>query len=180
MSKCNSHLFSGTSGANKAQINEMIASVENKSSKRNVIITRGSSGNTVGLETGNGRLRLKPFVDAYDHNVKEVPVIIKKIRLLLEYNTYCLWLYDENGEIIDNSNPPEWGDDQELTEAFRAVNDLYDTFFIDNRKEFSYIGCPNEDTARRLRQLFSKAVNILVRRNNGKYTIQNDVDLENL
>ena len=26
--------------------------------------------------------------------------MIKKIRLLLEYNTYCVWLYDENDEII--------------------------------------------------------------------------------
>lgn len=33
--------------------------------------------------------------------------MIKDIRLTLEYNTYCLWLYDENGEIIDNENPPE-------------------------------------------------------------------------
>ena len=33
--------------------------------------------------------------------------MIKKIRLMLEYNTYCIWLYDENDEIIDNDNPPE-------------------------------------------------------------------------
>ena len=29
---------------------------------------------------------------------------------MLEYNTYCIWLYDENDEIIDN-DPPEWADD---------------------------------------------------------------------
>ena len=44
--------------------------------------------------------------------------MIKKIRLMLEYNTYCVWLYDENNEIIDNDNPPEWDDDQELTNAY--------------------------------------------------------------
>ena len=49
--------------------------------------------------------------------------MIKKIRLMLEYNTYCIWLYDENGDIIDNDNPPEWDDDQELTDAFMAVSD---------------------------------------------------------
>ena len=39
--------------------------------------------------------------------------MISKIRLMLEYNTYCVWLYNENGEIIDNDNPPEWKDDQD-------------------------------------------------------------------
>ena len=54
--------------------------------------------------------------------------MIKKIRLMLEYNTYCIWLYDENDEIIDNDNPPEWDDDETLTQAFMAISDLYDTF----------------------------------------------------
>lgn len=53
--------------------------------------------------------------------------MIRKIRVLLEYNTYCLWLYDDNDEIIDNDNPPEWDDNTELTEAFMAVSDIYDT-----------------------------------------------------
>ena len=52
--------------------------------------------------------------------------MIKKIRLMLEYNTYCIWLYDENDEIIDNDNPPEWDDDETLTQAFMAVSDRYD------------------------------------------------------
>ena len=48
-------------------------------------------------------------------------IMIKTIRLLLEYNTYCLWLYNEDGEIIDNDNPPEWNDDTELTDVFISV-----------------------------------------------------------
>ena len=65
--------------------------------------------------------------------------------MLLEYNTYCVWLYDENDEIIDNDIPPEWNDDQELTNAFMTVNDIYDTFFINNEKEFRYIGCKSKE-----------------------------------
>ena len=53
--------------------------------------------------------------------------MIKKIRLILEYNTYCIWLYNEDDDIIDNDNPPEWDDDQELTDAFMAVSDIYMT-----------------------------------------------------
>lgn len=106
--------------------------------------------------------------------------MIKKIRVLLEYNTYCLWLYDENDEIIDNDNPPEWNDDPELTDAFMSVSDLYDTFFIDNEKDFFYAGCPNDATASKLRELFSSAMQILISKNNGKYIIQNDVSLDSL
>lgn len=107
-------------------------------------------------------------------------MMIKKIRVLLEYNTYCLWLYDENNEIIDNDNPPEWDDDEELTNVFMAVSDLYDSFFIDNSKEFAYVGCPDEETAERLKVLFNRAMDILAKKNNGKYNIQNDVCFDNI
>ncbi len=104
--------------------------------------------------------------------------MIKKIRLMLEYNTYCIWLYDENGEIIDNDNPPEWDDDKNLTNAFMAVSDLYDTFYIDSEKEFRYIGCPNEETRKKLKDLIAKAVDLLVAKNDGKYQIQNDINYD--
>ena len=104
--------------------------------------------------------------------------MIKKIRLLLEYNTYPLWLYDEDDEIIDNDNPPEWNDDQQLTDAFMAVSDLYDTFFVDNNQEFRYIGCPDNQTKEKLLLLISEAVEILTRKNNGKYIIKNDIDCD--
>ena len=101
--------------------------------------------------------------------------MIKKIRLLLEYDTYCVWLYDENDEIIDNDNPPEWGDDQQLTDAFMAVSDLYDTFFINNKQEFRYVGCPDNETRQKLISLITAAVDIITQKNQGKYIIQNDI-----
>lgn len=104
--------------------------------------------------------------------------MIKKIRLVLEYNTYCLWLYDENDEIIDNDNPPEWEDDSTLTDAFMAVSDLYDTFFIDNDKEFRFVGSPNQETSNKLKELINTAVAILEEKNNGKYQIDNDISLD--
>ncbi|MBR3329915.1 MAG: hypothetical protein IKG25_01690 [Mogibacterium sp.] len=103
--------------------------------------------------------------------------MINTIRLMLEYNTYCVWLYDEDGFVIDNDNPPELADDEELTNAFMAVSDLYDSFFIDNDKEFRYVGCPGDETREALKSLIDRAVEILTIKNNGKYNIQNDIDL---
>jgi len=104
--------------------------------------------------------------------------MIKKIRLMLEYNTYCIWLYDENNDIIDNDNPPEWNDDKDLTDAFMAVSDLYDTFFIDSDKEFRYVGCPDDATREKLVGLIASAVDLLMKKNNGKYEIVNDIDYD--
>ncbi len=103
--------------------------------------------------------------------------MIKTIRLTLEYNTYCVWLYDEDGFVIDNDNPPELSDDEDLTNAFMAVSDLYDSFFIDNDKEFRYVGCPDEETSETLKSLINHAVELITIKTNGKYTIQNDIDL---
>jgi len=102
--------------------------------------------------------------------------MIKKIRLMLEYNTYCIWLYDENNEIIDNDNPPEWDDDKELTDAFMAISDLYDSFFIDSDEEFRYVGCPDDKTRQNLINLIKTAIDLLTAKNNGKYEIVNDID----
>lgn len=102
--------------------------------------------------------------------------MLNKIRLLLEYNTYCVWLLDENDEIIDNDNPPELIDDQELTDAFMAISDLYDTFFVDTSSEFRYVGCPDDKTKEDLISLIDKAVDLLEKKTNGKYIIENKID----
>lgn len=106
--------------------------------------------------------------------------MIKYLRVMLEYKTYCLWLYDDEDMVIDNDNPPEWDDDTELTDAFMAVSDLYDTFFIDTKYEFAYIGCPDEETRLKLIDLFNHAMDLLIKKNNGKYPIKVDVSFDNL
>lgn len=89
----------------------------------------------------------------------------------MESNT--MTRHSERG--IDNDNPPEWDDDETLTQAFMSVSDLYDTFYIDNGKEFRYVGCPDQRTREKLKSLIANAVSILMDKNNGKYSIQNDI-----
>ncbi len=98
---------------------------------------------------------------------------VKKVKFLLEYNTYCLWLLDENDEIIDNCNPPEWAADRPLTDALMAISNLFDKFFIDTKKRFIYKGCPDKKTKARLQTLISKAEKMVISRNHDKYEIIN-------
>ena len=70
--------------------------------------------------------------------------------MLLEYNTYCVWLYDENDEIIDNE------------------------------KEFRYIGCKSKETLCNLENAITRAVEMITIKNNGKYELINDIELPSL
>ena len=102
---------------------------------------------------------------------------IVKLCLKLEYNTYCLWLYNESGEIIDNCNPPEWENDQELTDTLMVISDFYDSFFVDTKRRFFYKGCSNYKTITRLQALITKAEKMLICKNKNRYEIANEMKL---
>ena len=93
----------------------------------------------------------------------------------MEYNTFPVWIYDENDEIIDNDLPPEWQDDHDLENIFMALSDYYDLFFIDTDTEFRYIGYKSSDEKQKLEALSKTAIELLLNKNNGKYVIVNDV-----
>ncbi len=65
MSKGNSHLFSGTSGAGKALIDEVVASGEKISPDKVVMITRDPTGRIVWLEKGNSTSGLQHIIDEH-------------------------------------------------------------------------------------------------------------------
>ena len=67
MSKGSSHLFSGTSGAGKALIEEVITNGEKISPEKVVMITRDPSGKIVWLETGDERSGLQHIIDNHAH-----------------------------------------------------------------------------------------------------------------
>ena len=65
MSKGSSHLFSGTSGAGRALIDEVIANGEKITPANVVMITRDPTEKIIWLETGNDRSGLKHIIDAH-------------------------------------------------------------------------------------------------------------------
>lgn len=101
--------------------------------------------------------------------------MIKKIRLLMEYNTFPVWLYDRDDQIIDNDLPPEWQNDTDLECAFMALSDYYDTFFVDTDTEFRYVGFQNGEEKQKLTALSEAAIKLLHDKNNGKYIIINNI-----
>jgi len=65
MSKGNSHLFSGTSGAGKALIDEVIANGHKITPEKVVLITKDPMGKIVWLEKGNASSGLEHIVDRH-------------------------------------------------------------------------------------------------------------------
>ncbi len=67
MSKGDSHLFSNTSGAGQALIDEVIANGEKISPDKVLLITKDPWGKIVWLESGNSSSGLQHVVDRHGH-----------------------------------------------------------------------------------------------------------------
>ena len=106
--------------------------------------------------------------------------MLTKIRLLLEYGCYPVWLYDENGDVIDTLLPEELRDDTELDSKFDDLQARYDALFIDNSHEFSFVGFKSESDRKMFCSDWNTAVSDFISKLNGKYIIQNDVSLDNI
>lgn len=106
--------------------------------------------------------------------------MLKKIRLLLEYGCYPVWLYDENGDVIDTLLPEELRDDIELDSKFDDLQARYNALFVDNAHGFSFIGFKSAEDRERFYSDLENTINELVDKLNGKYPIQNDVYLDDI
>ena len=103
--------------------------------------------------------------------------MLKYIRLLLEYHTYPVWLYDEDGCVIDTLLPEEFRNNVELEAMFDDIQDRYDALFIDNAHEFSYIGFVTPIEKERFYHDLIMAVEKLKKTVDGKYEIVDDLKL---
>ena len=225
MSKGNSNLFSKTTGARKALIDELDLSADIRNLQKITMIARDTQNKIVWFEDDSQtagtikntsiqsdmceKLATNDIPDLIYEAINQGIVVgtqgkrgkwiavqtskcgkiigynflnnendkIIKLYLKLEYNTYCLWLCNESGEIIDNCNPPEWENDQELTDTLMAISDLYDSFFVDTKRRFFYKGCSNYKTITRLQALITKAEKMLICKNKNKYEIVNKMKL---
>ncbi len=102
--------------------------------------------------------------------------MLKKIRLMLDYGCYPVWLYDENEDIIDTLLPEELRSDTKLDSQFDDLQNRYEKLFINNAHEFSFVGFKSEKEKQAFLNDWKHAVNELVTKTNGKYEIVDDID----
>ena len=65
---------------------------------------------------------------------------MNSLRLLLEYKAFPIWIYDEEGLVIDTILPSEWKEYYELSNALDKIQAIYDSLFLDTKEEFKFVG----------------------------------------
>ena len=68
---------------------------------------------------------------------------MKKIRIVLDYKFYSIWLYSENGDLIENRLPIELADDSQAGNLLENIQRTYDNLSIDDEINFEYIDFQN-------------------------------------
>ena len=73
---------------------------------------------------------------------------MKKLRLLLEYKCFPVWLYDENGNLVDNDSPVELKSNMELDDRLTKMQAEYDGLYEDSETQFEYVGFTDTEQKR--------------------------------
>ena len=103
--------------------------------------------------------------------------MVKRIRLLLDYGCYPVWLYDEDNDVIDTLLPEELRADIELDKLFDDLQHRYEALFINDPHEFSYVGFKNDADRELFLRDWVRAATELKEKLQGKYPITDDVAL---
>lgn len=101
---------------------------------------------------------------------------MKKVKLFLDYKCFPLWIYGENGELIDNGLPEELSNDKELDKLLVTLQEEYNGLFVDSAVKFRYKGFENE----RDKELFSVKINNIISeielKLGNKYVVENAIE----
>lgn len=106
--------------------------------------------------------------------------MLKSIRTMLDYKCYPVWLYDENGDVIDTLLPEELRNDKELDAKFDNLQGRYDSLFVDNEHEFLYVGFKTEAEKEKFLSDWNLAVTELRQKVKGKYPITDEIELSGI
>lgn len=103
---------------------------------------------------------------------------MKKIKLLLEYKCFPIWIYDENGELIDNDSPDELRNNKNIDDKLVLLQEKYDGLFLDDGIEYKYIGFKNNEEKNNfetlINEVYLEIINIII----DEYEIENSIMLQ--
>lgn len=101
----------------------------------------------------------------------------KEIRLMLDYGCYPIWIYDENGNFVDNNLIDEIEKDDGMVAMLEELQKEFDALYLNNQEEFKYIGFPSEMDKQRfiakVQRIYCGLRDLL----GGKYTVKNMVNI---
>ena len=104
----------------------------------------------------------------------------KEIRLMLDYQCYPIWIYDEEGNFLDNDLVNEIQENENLLNMLEKLQNKFDALYLNNEVEFKYIGFESEDDKKKfidmVQETYKSLCSVLVK----KYIVQNKIDIHNI
>ena len=101
---------------------------------------------------------------------------MKVIKIKFEYGCFPVWIYNENDELVENDLPPNLIGDIDIDPQFVRIQEIYDSLYLDDGKEFEYIGFKeNEERKSFFRELIL-VINLLKDKVNDEYIIENNME----
>ena len=106
---------------------------------------------------------------------------MKKIRILLDYGSYPVWVYDEAEQLINFTSEgfqlPDEINTPETRQLCEAIQSAYHSLFTNNERVFSYNGFGDRrEEERDFINKLKRLVNIVIERLGGAYHIINDIE----
>ena len=102
---------------------------------------------------------------------------MKIIRIKLEYDCFPVWIYNDNNELIENDLPPYLIGDADIDPIFVHIQEIFDSLYLNDGKEFRYIGFRNQEQQELFGKELSLAMNMLKSKLNSEYIIDESFNL---
>lgn len=103
---------------------------------------------------------------------------MKKVKIYLDYRCFPVWIYDDNGELINNGLPKELSGDKEVDDAFVEIQNIYDGLFLDSSTEFKYIGFKNDSDRQEFLKNIEHAISLIKAKLGDTYIIEKKIDIQ--
>ncbi|MDG5471391.1 hypothetical protein P6709_06500 [Jeotgalibacillus sp. ET6] len=99
------------------------------------------------------------------------------IKIFLEYQCYPMWIYDEQGELVDNDLVGELENDEEIDNMLLEIQNLYDNLFEDNSINFEFKGFSNENEKTIFFKKVENTITLIKEKIGDKYIVENTVEI---
>ncbi|MDR1077255.1 MAG: hypothetical protein LBL55_01040 [Propionibacteriaceae bacterium] len=99
---------------------------------------------------------------------------------MFDYGADVLWLYDEDGGLIDNCAPPELSDHPDIISDLHRIGETYMSLFLNTPHVFEWVGFKNDADRAEFVTLVRDTIVRIRTAVGDRYLIQDDSDLDRL
>jgi len=99
------------------------------------------------------------------------------IKIFLDYQCYPMWIYNEQGELVDNDLVEELEGEGEIDNMLLEIQNVYDSLFEDNAINFEFKGFSNENEKTVFFKKIENAIILIKEKVGDKYLIENKVEI---